>query len=126
MTAAEQRFYPKGYLAMGNGDLVQVTNISHQLNNDAKQVSTIRLGQAGITLGPGSSQVSFDAVIDEGGAERNYWRDCMNGNIRQLRLKLPAGRTLTINGVFQSVNTDAPIDDAVKVSCTFIGKTEPQ
>lgn len=126
MAGIEQEFYPKGSIAMGNGDLVQVVNFDHTLNNGAKQISTLRKGQAGITLGPGDSQADFESVIPETGMERNYYRDCQKGTVRQIRFKEPGGRTLVMNGVFSSVKTSNPIDDAVKVSCTFIGKTDKQ
>lgn len=119
---AEQKFYPKGKIAMGNGDLVDVTNISFEISNGAKQISTLRRKQAGFTLGPGEGKVSFSSVISEGGLERDYFKDCQKGKAAQLRIKLPGGLTLTYNGVYSSVKGDMPLDDATKVDCEFIGK----
>lgn len=122
--ALEQEFYPKGTIAMGNGDLMQVTNFTHTLNSGAKQVSTLRKGQAGVTLGPGDSSCEFDSVIPETGPERNFWRDCQRGTIRQVRFKEPGGVTIVMNGVFNTVKTENSLDDPVKTSCGFIGKTD--
>lgn len=125
MATPQVLLYPQAQLAMGNGDLVDVTNCAVTLNNGAKQVHLMRLKGAGITLGSGESSVTFDSAISENGPERNYWKDCQRGTIRQIRMKVPGGRTtLTVNGAFSQVDTDGPLDDAVKVSCTFIGKME--
>lgn len=123
--AQEVLKYPQAALAMGNGDLVQVTNCTVTLTNNGKQVHTLRKKGAGVTLGTQETSVTFDFAIDETGPERNYWRDVMRGTIRQLRLKAPGGRTtLTVNGIFTGCDTDAPLDDATKGSCTFIGHME--
>jgi len=121
----EQLKYPQAYLAMGNGDLVQVTNFTATLGNGGKQQHTLRRRGAGVILGNQESQATFDSAIDENGPERNYWRDVIDGTIRQLRVKVPGGRTtLVINGMFTQCDLDGPLDDATKVSCTFIGHME--
>lgn len=125
MAAGEQLKFPQAYLAMGNGDLLQVTNLTATLGSGAKQAHTLRRKGAGIIPGNQESQVTFDSIISEDGPEKNYWRDCMDGIIRQLRIKVPGGKTtLTINGAFSQVDLDGPLDDATKVSCTFIGHME--
>jgi len=121
----EQMKYPQAFLAMGNGDLVQVTNFTVALTNNGKQVHTLRRKGAGVVMGTQESTVTFDFAIDETGPERNYWRDVMKGTIRQLRAKIPGGRTvLTLNGIFTGCDLDAPLDDATKGSATFIGHME--
>ena len=123
--AQEQLIYPQAFIAQGNGDLLQVTNFSITLTNNGKQVHTLRRKGAGVTMGTQESTVTFDFAIDEGGPERNYWRDVMRGIIRQLRGKVPGGKTvLTINGMYTGCDLDAPLDDATKGSATFIGHME--
>jgi hypothetical protein len=121
MPSQEQLVYPQAFLAQGNGDLLQVTNFAATLTNNGKQVHTLRRKGAGVTLGTQESSVTFDAAIDEDGPERNYWRDVMRGLIRQLRVKAPGGKVLTLNGIYTQCDLDGPLDDATKVSCTFIG-----
>lgn len=122
--ADEQLKFPQAFIAMGNGDLVQVQNFTVTLATGAKQVHTLRRRGAGITQGVEESTVTFTAAIDEDGAERNYWRDAKKGIIRQLRAKIPGGSVLTLNGAFSQVDLDAPLDDATKVNCTFVGRME--
>lgn len=122
--ANEQLIYPQAFLAQGNGDLVQVSNFTVTLTSNAKQVHTLRRKGAGVTLGTEETTVTFDFAIDEDGPERNYWRDVKRGTIRQLRAKIPGGAVLTINGVYSACDLDAPLDDATKGSCTFIGRME--
>lgn len=120
-----QKVYPKAFLAMGNGDLVQVTNFTVSYGNGGKQKHTLRRPANGVVKGNPECSVTFDSEIDEDGPERNYWKMCDAGEIKQIRAKLPGGRTvLTVEGMFTQVNTDGPLDDATKVSCTFIGKMD--
>lgn len=121
-TGDEQLNYPKAKIAMGSGDLVDVINVKGKLTNNAKQVHTLRKRGAGITLGTEESSVSFTSAISENGVERDYWKLCKKGTKTQLRIKIPGGKTLVYNGVYKTVDTDGPIDDAVKVECEFIGK----
>jgi hypothetical protein len=123
MADGEQLIYPKVFLAQGNGDLVQVTNFTITLTNNAKQVHTLRRKGAGITLGTEECSISFDFAIDEDGPERNYWRDVKTGTVRQLRAKGP-NVAWTVNGAYQGCDLDAPLDDATKGSATFIGHME--
>jgi hypothetical protein len=123
--AETQRIYPQGAIAQGNGDLIQVTNCKFSYSNGAKQKHTLRRRGAGIVFGNDECTVTFDSEITEDGPERNYWKDAMERRIRQIRFKVPGGVTvLTVDGAYSQVETDQPLDDATKVSCTFIGKMQ--
>lgn len=124
--ADEQLRYDQAYLAMGNGDLIQVTDFRVAFGNGAKQVHTLRRKGAGIVMGNPETQVTFNSSIDEDGPERDHWRSAQKGEIKQLRAKLPGGKTLVVTGVYSQVDTDGPLDDATKVACTFIGKLGKQ
>jgi hypothetical protein len=119
----EQKIYPRGQIALGSGDLIDVTNVKHDITNNAKQVHTIRQKGAGITLGTEESTVSFDIVVSEDGLERDWYNLLKKGEISQVRLKIP-GETITVNGAVKDIGTELPLDDAIKVSVTFIGHTE--
>jgi hypothetical protein len=122
---AEQLIYPQAFIAQGNGDLMQVTNFNVTLTNNGKQVHTLRRKGAGVSRGVQESTVSFDFVIDEGGPERNYWRDVIRGIIRQIRAKVPGpSMVLTLNGMYTGVDLDGPLDAATKGSAKFVGHME--
>lgn len=123
MSAEPQKKFPRGWIAMGNGDLLQVTNVKIDHTNNAKQVHTIRRKGAGITLGVEETTVSFDAVVDEEGSERDYLKMLKQGQIKQLRVKVP-GETLTITGTVSALSKELPLDSEIKYSITFIGRTE--
>lgn len=123
MSAEPQKKFPRGWIAMGNGDLMQVTNVKIDHTNNAKQVHTIRRKGAGITLGVEETSVSFDAVVDEEGCERDYLKMLKQGQIKQLRAKVP-GETLTITGTVSALSKELPLDSEIKYSITFIGRTE--
>lgn len=125
MATSEQLVYPQCSIAMDNGDLVQVTNFTVSLTNGAKQVHLLRKKGAGIVFGNEECSVKFDFAIDEDGPEKNYWRAVKRKEIKQIRAKAPGGvTTLTVNGAFQSVDLDSPLDDFTKGSCNFIGRME--
>lgn len=123
MAGEEQLQYPRGQIAMGNGDLLQVTNVKIDHVNGAKQQHTLRRMGAGISMGVEETTVSFDAIVDEEGSERDYLKLLKKGTIKQLRMKVP-GETITVNGVASALSRELPIDDAIKYSITFIGHTE--
>jgi len=123
MSAEPQKLYPRGWIAMGNGDLIQVTTIKIDHTNNAKQVHTIRRNGAGVTLGVEETTVSFDAVVDQDGCERDYLKMLKRGHIKQLRVKVP-GETITITGVVSALSKELPLDAEIKYSITFIGRTE--
>lgn len=123
MATEPQKIYPRGYIAMGNGDLIQVTNVKIDHTNNAKQVHTIRQKGAGITLGVEETTVSFDAVVSEDGPERDYLKMLKKGEIKQIRVKIP-GETISINGTVSQLSKELPLDAEIKFSITFIGHTE--
>ena len=123
MAAEPQKLYPRGFIAMGNGDLIQVTNIKVDNVNGAKQVHTIRKKGAGIVFGHEECTVTFDAFVDEDGPERDYLKMLKNGDIKQVRIKIP-GETLTVNGAVSHLSEELPVDAAIKFAITFIGKSE--
>lgn len=118
--AAEQKLYPRGRIALDSGDLIDVTNVKLDTTNNAKQIHTIRQRGAGITLGNEESTVSFDIVVSEDGLERDYYSMLKKGLVKQVRLKIP-GITHTVNGMVKQIGMELPLDDAIKVSVSFIG-----
>jgi len=120
--SAEQLLYPRGRIALANGDLVDCTNVKIDHTNNAKQVHTIAKKGAGITQGNEETTVSFDLVVSENGPERDWIAYLKRGLIKQIRLKLP-GLTITVNGMVKQSSIDMPLDDAIKQSITFIGHT---
>lgn len=108
--------YPKARIAMGNGDLMQVTNLKVSTDNSAKTVPTLRRPMgAGFTLGEEKSSVTFDYVVDEDGAERDYIKSLRSGKVHQLRIKVP-GETITVNGVIKKRDIDGDVDNPIKGS----------
>lgn len=121
MSGEPQRVFPKGFISKGGGDLIQVTNIKETTKNGAKQVHTLRKSGAGISFGPTETTVTFDAVVDENGPERNYFREIIKKQISQLRIKVP-GETIAVDGASSERSQEIPLDGEIKYSITFVGK----
>ena len=76
----DTKTYSKARIAMASGDLMQVTNLKVSTDNSAKTVPTLRRPRgAGVTVGEEKTSVSFDYVIDDDGAERDYIKDLRTG-----------------------------------------------
>lgn len=118
---SDMLYYPKGRIAIGSGDLLQVIDFSVEIKNSAKLIHTLRTSPSGVTLGPKEATVSFNGVLDENGPERDYISAVLNGTIKQVRGKFP-GITCTLSGVFTDKKIDTTIEDAIKFSCNFVGK----
>lgn len=121
--ADDLKVYPRGQLALGNGDLAQVHNVKHTVKNNGKLVHTIRQSPSGVTQGVKDTELTFDAVCDEDGFERDYFKMIMDGTIKQFRVKVP-GETISVSGMATERSTELPVDDAIKYSIHVIGKTE--
>lgn len=117
------KVFPRGRIALGGGDLIDVTNIKVTTTNNAKQVHTINQKGAGITLGTEETTVSYDSVVSQDGVERDYYQLVKTGKIVQLRLKVP-GETITVTGAYKSRDFELPLDDSIKLSMEFIGALE--
>jgi len=120
----QQPIFPRGSIAMDNGDLIQVTNVKvDQEKAGTKIVHTLRKEGAGIVIGNEETKVSFDYVVPEQGQERDYLKLVRTGKVKKLRLKVP-GETFAVVGVCNKRSLEIPVDDAIKGSVEFMGKTE--
>jgi len=115
-----EKKYPRGRIALGNGDLIDVTGVRVNTTNNAKQVHTLARPGNGIVLGNEETTVSYDAVVSEDGQERDYFQLVKSGKIVQLRIKVP-GETISVKGAYRSRNFDLPLDDSIKLSLEFVG-----
>jgi|ERR1044071_2362548 hypothetical protein len=114
--------YPRGYIAMDNGDLLDVTDVKIRQKRANKIKHTIRVEGAGKVKGPEETELSFDAIVSEDGPERDYLTLLKNGKIKVIRYKI-AGETASIKGTVDERSLELPLEDAVKYSITFSGKT---
>lgn len=119
------KIYPTGQISMGNGNLLQVTNVRLSEKNSGKLIHTIANGQRprGVFKGPNEAELSFDANVDEDGYERDYLKMVKSGLIRQLRLKVP-GETIDFEGMATERTQEFAVDNAIKYSVNMIGATD--
>jgi len=116
----EQKFYPKGRISKGSGDLVDVTEVTVKMSKGRKQVATLRNPEAGITNGEHVNEISFKSVLSEDGFERDYQADYDNDKIAQYRFKIP-GKTYAITGMIDDLEITSTKDGAIEFSCKVIG-----
>lgn len=112
--------YPRGTVAMGNGDLTQVVNLKLKVSRGAKLKHTLRKTPSGYTTGHQEVSGTFDVEIPETGEERDYWKMVATGEVKQLRVKIP-GTTKALLIVASDLELELPSDDAIKETVSFIG-----
>ena len=113
--------YPTGSIAMGSGDLVDVTNVDLTITTNKKQISTLRKTGAGIFKGAEECTVSFSSKIGENGEELDYIDMVKKNQITSLRLKIP-NRTMSIEGGYSEAKFSTSLDDAIQLDATFVGQ----
>jgi hypothetical protein len=106
---------------MGSGDLIDVTNVKVDEKSNKKVKHSLR-GATGVVKGVVETTVTFDADVSEEGAEADWGALVRGDTIKQLRVKVP-GETITVTGGFDTRSLELPMDDAIKVSLTFVGIT---
>ena len=121
MATNELKNYPRGQIAIGNGDLQQATLARFNYTNNGKLKHTLRKSPSGFVLGTTECTGSFDLEIDEDGPERQAFDRITDGVVTNFRFKMPLV-TKTIEGIMTSVDVEEPLDDAVRFSVSFIGK----
>jgi hypothetical protein len=117
----ELQQFPRGVVAMGNGDLTQVTNLKVKASNNAKLKHSLRKSPSGFVLGNKECSGSFDLDVPETGEERDWWGMVKDGTVKQLRIKIP-GTTKAINIVASDLDLELPTDDAIHETVSFIGE----
>ena len=114
MAESDIKSYPRGAVSLGNGDLIQVTNLSWSQTNNASLKHTLAQSPSGKVLGNKEVTGSFTSIIDEDGPERDYFVRVDSGEEVNMRFKLPGGITKNFVGLLNTLDGSIPLDDAVE------------
>jgi hypothetical protein len=117
----EVKSYPRGRLSKGAGDLIQVTDVTLRRSKGRKIIGTLRDPEAGVADGEHANEISFKAVLDEEGFERDYDSDFEKGTVSQYRLKVP-GKTYALTGKIDDLEITSNVGGAIEFSAKVIGK----
>lgn len=120
MADSDVLIYPRGSIALANGNLADVTNVKVSQKNSGKQIHTLERTPSGVYRGSQEGELSFDAVCSEDGPERDYFALVKSGAIKQFRIKIP-GETISFEGMVTARELELPLDDAIKYSITAVG-----
>lgn len=116
----DYKLFPKGRLAMGGGDLQDITEIQQKESNGAKNIGTMRNPTAGAAEGEHTNEMTWKGVVSQDGFERDFRAAKRKMKVVQMRFKLP-GETITQTGVITSLEVTSNKDGAIEYSCTHIG-----
>jgi len=114
--------FERGAIAMGNGDLIDVTNVTVTQKRTVTVVHTLRKQAAGLFLGNEETDGTFDSTIPPTGLERDYYAMLKKGQIKTIRLKIP-GETFSIVCAVETRTITMPDDAPIKCVIAFKGKT---
>jgi len=121
MADSELKRHPRGQIALGAGELQQATLGDFTFTNNAKLKHTLRKTPSGVVLGTRECSGTIEVNLDEDGPERDWIGLVESGESKNFRFKMPL-LTRTIEGVCSSVNAKLPLDDAVTLTISFVGK----
>lgn len=113
--------YPKGTVAQGAGDCIDVFDWGFDGEDGEKIVATLRQNPAGSTFGTKSGKLNITSAISHAGFERDWFGKWEKREVVELRLKLP-GITITITGRLTTPSLTGSIDDFVKFKITCLGR----
>ena len=116
----ELKKYLEGKVALGAGNLQQAFSIVHRTSKSKELKSTFGGNPSGITTGARTDEMTFKVLIREEGVERDYDRAYDNDETVQIRMKVP-GKTITVTGEIQEMETTAEQGQAVEKSVKVIG-----
>lgn len=112
--------YPRGQMKMA-GDLVQVTDATFRLTNNAKLMHTLRKSPSGISVGNKESSFDFTAIIDEDGPERDWEELAFKGEIKTFQFIKPAADASVVVGVISQIEISMPNGEPVSIRGTGVG-----
>lgn len=122
MSTPTPEIFPKGQVAIGNGQWQHCTGCKFTYENGADIVDTF--GGSGFTTGPRKGSASFETAIGVNGQDIDTLKKIKNGEPVQVRFHFPAGRTVTMTGVFDKTDFDFSMDKAITESLSMKGIVE--
>ena len=115
--------YPKGRLAQGAGDLIDVSDVALNWVDGEKHVHTMRRNAAGSTTGGRGSTMSFTTKVSEAGFERDWMGVYHRREVKQYRFKIP-GKTFVLEGRLSQPSIVSNVDGEITFTVTVIAKDQ--
>ncbi len=117
------RDYPKGRLAQGSGDLIDVSDVSVNYVDGEKHVHTMRRNAAGSTTGGRAVNISFTTKLSEAGFERDWMGIYRRREVKQYRLKVP-GQTFVLEGRLTQPSITSNVDGEITFVVGVVAKDQ--
>lgn len=118
--ATEFLDYPKARFALGAGDLIDVYDVSLQVEDGETAVTTLRRNPGGSTGGKRVSKCTFKSALSEEGFERDWMGKWRKREVVKGRLKVP-GLTFAVTGRLTQPQVMNNTDSFIDFQITIIG-----
>jgi hypothetical protein len=116
-------FFPRGFVASGNGELKHAKDIKISFKNNAALVHTNAASPAGWVVGTYEGTASYTSAIGADGQDLDTLKKTRKVEGLQLRFKVP-GKTITLTGICTGVDFDMPVDKEITEALEFIGEVD--
>lgn len=113
--------YPKGRVALGAGDLIDVFDWGFEGEDGETIVATIRQNPGGSTFGKRSGKMNLQCAISHAGFERDWLGKWQKREVVEIRLKIP-GITITVVGRLTQPRITGNVDNFITFTIAVIGK----
>jgi hypothetical protein len=120
-TADDFLDYPKGTVAIGSGDLLDLFDWGFEGDDGEKIVATLRQNPAGSTFGTRSGKLNLSSAVSHLGFERDWLGTWQKRTVIEARLKLP-GIVVSVTGRITQPRITGNIDDYIKFVAGVLGR----
>lgn len=121
LTVEELKNHPRGQVHVNGTQLMQATMGRFSVTNNAKLKSTLAKNPNAIVFGNVEAEGSIEVDVPEEGTEFDYIRLVTSGQKVNFQFEIPE-QNVTVEGAFQKLEGEIPLDDAVKMTLSWIGK----
>jgi hypothetical protein len=113
--------YPSGQIQMGSGDLQDAISGDFTIENNAKNVHTLRRNAAGYVIGVVDASGNLSVVVSENGPEKEYVQMVNAGRPVAMRYKMPL-ISGNFTGVAKTAKVAFKVGEAIQLDFSVIGK----
>jgi hypothetical protein len=113
--------HPRGQISLNGGRMRSAIMGRFSLKNGAQVKHTLAVPANGYVVGNPEVAGSIDMEVSETGPEREFFRYVKQGKVVNFIFELPT-LGVEIQGVFETVEVEFPLADAVKITASFVGK----
>lgn len=120
-TVSELKKHPKGQITCQGSQMMQATMGRFSIDNGATMKHTMARKQNGVVLGVPDCNGSVEIDVAADGLEQPWYTLVQSGTEVAFQYEIPT-LNVEITGVLKSIDTELPMDQAVKLTVSWVGR----